>query len=632
MKSWPALSGLLLATHMIATAPGAGAAERDPTGEDLPPDSALVAPDPAAAVLARELAQAIPSESRGEDRWSVLVVSLDGGDALFAHRAEEAMAPASNMKVFTSAAALHYLGPEYRYTTYLTATGPIRDGVLEGDLVVYGTGDPTFSRRSGAGGGDVWEALADSLVAAGVRQVAGDLVGDGSFFEGPAVGSGWQSSYISHAYAAPVGALSFNENVITIRVRPGAAVGAPPEVLILPAGTADLHVEMTTVAGGRSWVEIERESYTSPIVVVGQIQRGHAGLWRATPVVDPARFAISAFSQTLAGRGIEVGGAVRAIHDAEHSPVGGRRVFAPGLDGGPAVQVLAVQRSAPMQEILEVVNQRSNNLYAESVLRVVGRVATGRGSVAGGAEAIARMMDEGGASTATLVIDDGSGLSRSNRVSARSLVDMLSIMAGSPHHDAFAATLPEAATSPGLRRMQQTAAAANLRAKTGTIEGVSALSGYVTAGNGERLAFAIISNDVRSTFGAKRIEDRIGARLAAFDRPAPAVRGPAGPGRLARGPSIAVSDTAPAAAASPATASPAVASPAAAPPAAAAEPAEPAEPPGREPARAHTIQRGDTLEGIARRHGVTIEALRSANPGVRDRRLIPGRTLTVPAG
>lgn len=631
MKSWLALSGLLLATHMTAIAAGAGAAERDPTGANVPPDGALMAPEPATAALARELGQAVPSEGRGEDRWSVLVVSLDGGDTLFAHRADEALVPASNMKVFTSAAALHYLGPEYRYTTYLTATGPIRDGVLEGDLVVYGTGDPTFSRRSGAGGGDVWEALADSLFAAGVRRVAGDLVGDGSFFEGPAVGNGWQSSYISHAYAAPAGALSYNENVVTIRVRPGAAAGASPEVLLLPAGSADLQVEMTTVAAGRSWIEVERESYTSPIVVVGQIQRGHAGLWRATPVVDPARFAISAFAQTLAGRGIEVGGAVRAIDDAKLSPVGGRRVFAPGLDGAPAVQVLAVQRSAPMQEILEVVNQRSNNVYAESVLRVVGRVATGRGSVAGGAEAIARMMEEGGASTASLVVDDGSGLSRSNRVSARSLVDVLAIMAESPHYDAFAATLPEAATSRGLRRMQQTAAAGNLRAKTGTIEGVSALSGYVSASNGERLAFAIISNDVRSTFGAKRIEDRIGARLAAFDRPAPAVRDPAGRGRLARGPAPAVPEAVPAEAAAPAAAPPA----AAASPATAAPTAAPTGPDGsseRERARAHTIQQGDTLEGIARRHGVTVEALRSANPGVRDRRLIPGRTLTVPAG
>lgn len=471
----------------------------------------------AAVELAAELGRLVGEPRWRPEQWGVLVVSLATGDTLFSHRADEVLVPASNLKLFTVAAGLHYLGSDYRFSTYLTGTGPIRDGVLDGDLVVYGTGDPTFSRRFFETRFSVWDALADSLAAAGVRRVAGDLVGDASYFEGPAVGRGWELSYVSHGYAAPASALSYNDNVVSIRVRPGPAVGATPTLLLVPGGTVEIEVATETVASGRSWIEVERESYDAPIVLIGQIQRGHGGLWRGTPVVDPAHFAVSVFAEVLASRGIEVGGTVRSVLDAGASAVAGRRVFAPLLDGAPLVQVLAVHRSPPMLEVLKVVNQHSHNLYAESVLRSVGRVATGSGSVEGGAAAVARMLDAAGTAPGAVVMDDGSGLSRLDGASARAIVDLLGLMAASSEWEAFRETLPEAATSPALRRMHRTAAAGNLRAKTGTIDGVSALSGYVYARNGERLAFAILANDV-SPSAAKRVEDRIGARLAEFDR------------------------------------------------------------------------------------------------------------------
>jgi serine-type D-Ala-D-Ala carboxypeptidase/endopeptidase (penicillin-binding protein 4) len=472
---------------------------------------------PAVAELGEELGRLLGEPRWRPEQWGVLVVSLETGDTLYAHRAHEVLAPASNLKLFTSAAGLHYLGPDYRYSTYLVATGPIRDGVLDGDLVVYGTGDPTFSRRFFDTNFSVWESLADSLAEAGVRRVTGDLVGDASHFQGPAVGQGWDLSYVSHMYAAPASALSYNDNVVSIRVRPGPSVGATPTLLLVPGGTMEIEVATATVASGRSWIEVERESYDAPIRLIGQIQRGHAGLWRGTPVVDPAHFAVSVFAAVLESRGIEVDGTVRSVHDAGASSVASRRVFAPALDGAPVVQVLAVHRSPPLLELLKVVNQRSHNLYAESVLRSVGRVATGHGSVEGGAAALARMLDAAGTPPESVVMDDGSGLSRLNGASARALVDVLGLMAASPHWEAFQETLPEAATSSGLRRMHRTEAAGNLRAKTGTIDRVSALSGYVHARNGERLAFAILANGV-SPAAAKRVEDRIGARLAEFDR------------------------------------------------------------------------------------------------------------------
>jgi D-alanyl-D-alanine carboxypeptidase/D-alanyl-D-alanine-endopeptidase (penicillin-binding protein 4) len=563
--------------------------------------------------LAAELERAIEALGWDDDRWSVMVVSLDGGDTLFAHGAEESLAPASNLKLFTTAAALYFLRPEYRYSTFLAATGPVRDGVLRGDLYVYGTGDPTLSDRFFESKTAVWEALADSLEGLGIRRIDGSLVGDASYFAGPAVGNGWEMAYVTHTYAARASGLAFNDNIVTLRVTPGPGDGTPPEIQLIPGGVVSLRNEATTAASGRSWIEVERLSYESPIVVRGQIRTGSSALWRAVPVVDPARFAVSVFREVLEDRGIAVE-SIRSVDDPSRSPITGRQAFAPAVDGAGIVEVLAVHRSPPLQEILEVINQRSHNLYAESVLRTVGRVATGEGSVRGGRAAVAAVLQEAGPAGTAVHMDDGSGLSTEDRASARSIVELLAFMARSPYGDAYLETLPEAATSRGLRRMQRTAAAANLRAKTGTIDRVSALSGYVTARNGERLAFSILSNDVPSTWKAKRVEDRIGARLASFDRARPRVaagdadrRPPADTAtrvRTARadsllrvaeamGPSTAPRDTIPR-------------------------------------PDYYTIKRGDTLEGIARANNVSVAALRAENPGVNARRLIPGRRLKLP--
>lgn len=568
--------------------------------------------------LAADLAGAISATGWQGDEWGVLVVSLDGGDTLFAHHAEAPLIPASNLKLFTTAAALEYLGPGYRYATYLTATGPVRDGVLKGDLVVYGTGDPTISARFFESKTTVLEALADSLAALGVRRIAGDVVGDASYFQGAGVGEGWQTAYVTHTYAARASALSFNDNIITLRVRPGPAPASPPEILLIPGGRVQMVVEATTVASGRTNILVQRDGYDAPIRVTGGIRTGDPGVWRAVPVVSPPAFAASVLAEVLAERGIEVTGSIRAVESEAASAVTGRRVFAPALEQESLVQVLAVHRSPPLLEILEVINQRSHNLYADVVLRTVGRVATGTGSVEGGARAVTALLKQASPDDPRLHMDDGSGLSVLDRASAGTIVRLLTHMANeSPHRDAFLKTLPEAATSRGLRRMQQTPAAGNLRAKTGTIDGVSALSGYVTARNGERLAFSIISNNVPSTWRAKRIEDRIGARLASFDRAVPHS------GRLAAGEGArGAEDSLPTQTEAPASETPSA----------------PADRPGQlaatDTARAapstYTIRPGDTLDGIARRNGTTVSALQEANPGVNPRRLMPGRTLRLP--
>jgi serine-type D-Ala-D-Ala carboxypeptidase/endopeptidase (penicillin-binding protein 4) len=580
-----------VAEQAIALPDPAESPEEPGVGPHSPAEPAAEHGSASVSSLRADLDEMIRRPGWRGDRWSVLVVSLDRGDTLYAHGAYDRLAPASNMKLFTTAAALYYLGPDYRWNTFLMATGPVRDGVLEGDLVVYGTGDPTFSGRFG-GAMTVWNSFADALEQLGVREVRGDIVGDGSYFAGSGAGEGWQHSYMNAAYAASAGALSYTENVATLQIAPAEQAGWRPTVRLVPGGEGIAIVNQArTTAGGATRIHAARVAYDGPIVVSGQISRGSATITRAVPVSDPARYAVAVFREVLERRGISASGALRSATTVEESPVTGRSVFAPALDSRDPVRVLAVHTSPPIIDVLEIINKRSHNLMSEQVLRTIGRVAAGEGSVAGGRRAIEHMMRlEGHAAPGEIEIYDGSGLSVLNRSSARGLVSLLAVMAESSMWERYWETLPEAGTSVGLRRMHRTAAEGNLRAKTGTIDRVSALSGYVRTAEGERLAFAIIANNVPSTWMAKRVEDAIGARLAAFDRTAPATATRAPAERTTTG----------------------------------------AARPGASGGRTHTIRSGDTLDGIARRYGVSVAALQRANPGLNPRRLIPGRTVRLP--
>jgi len=572
--------------------------------------------EPSAEVLAlrADLTRLIQQTGWRNAQWSVMVVSLDRGDTLFAHEPDLALAPASNMKLFTTAAALYYLGPQFRYATYLMTDGAIEAGVLTGDLIVYGTGDPTLTDRFFGTRTAAWEALADTLAARGVTRILGDVVGDASYFTGSPIGTGWQESYMNASYAAQASALSVNDNIATLRILPGAQVGWRPRVELLPGGDGIAIVNQATTRSGQTRIDVGRLAYSGPIVVRGQIAPGHQGVWRAVPVADPARYAAAVFRQALQRRGIEVEGGIRSVGDPESSPLTGRSVFAPAFDDRPPLRVLAVHRSPPLQQVLELINQRSHNLSAEQVLRTIGRIAVGDGSVEAGAYAVRYMIQRETRSDSTEIwIDDGSGLSALNRVSARTLIHLLAYMRESPMWESFWNTLPEAGRSDGLRRMGGTPAAGNLRAKTGTIDRVSALSGYVTAGNGEQLAFSIISNNVPSTWRAKRVEDAIGARLARFSRPQGGQMYALAENGVSTGEGEATTSPPPSAARADTPRAPAASADS-----------------GRDGGRTYVIRRGDTLEAIARRHGTTVAALRAANPGLNPRRLIPGRTIRLP--
>ena len=478
-------------------------------------------PEPEIQQLRSELEDILTSTGNSRGRWAVLAVSMDRHDTLLALNPGQRMVPASNMKLLSTAAALHYLGPEFRYRTYLLADGPQTGEVLEGDLLLYGTGDPSISERFFPAETDALDTLASRVAAMGIREVRGDLVVDGSYFRGPDLHPEWDPEDLNDAFAAPISAVSLAENLVTLRVEAGSWVGAQPSIHTIPeaSGIPLENVAQTVSAGSRSRVWLFRETPQDPIGIEGEIPLGGSDVWRRLPVPDPLRFTGVQLQRALEARGVRIEGAVVVVRDPVVSRLSSDSAVT-GENGDTPPRILAAQDSPPLLDLLRVINKESNNFLAETVAKTIGRVVLGDGSFAGGGRAIERfLLEEVGASRGEFQVRDGSGLSAENRASATVFVQTLEYMASSPYWEEFLNTLPEAGVRRELGRMYRSPAARNLRAKTGTMDRVSALSGLVRTRSGERILFSILSNEVASTFRAKRAEDQLGIRLASLTRP-----------------------------------------------------------------------------------------------------------------
>ncbi len=308
---------------------------------------------------------------------------------------------------------------------------------------------------------------------------------------------------------------------------PSGPLGTRPWVTTVPQGAGE-RILNEVLIGNRTRLGVQREGPGGPIRVTGTVRIGR-DRWRQLSARRPERYAASVLRSVLESRGIRVLGRVRSATPAEGAERSMRKLWAPAVETG-SLRILARHVSPHLETYLEVVNKDSHNLLADQIFKTVGRIVVGDGSYAGGGRAVERFLaDEVGVDTANIILEDGSGLSSLNRVAPSDFVSLLRYMAASPFWETFWGTLPEAGNARELARMHRTAAAGNLRAKTGTIQSVSALSGMVRAANGERIVFSILSNEVRSTRRAKRIEDLIGTRLALFERPLEAT-GDAGSG------------------------------------------------------------------------------------------------------
>ncbi|MBX7221114.1 MAG: D-alanyl-D-alanine carboxypeptidase/D-alanyl-D-alanine-endopeptidase [Blastocatellia bacterium] len=471
--------------------------------EPAAPGKIPVAPPPAPVAVARPatplqtLAESIaqrPALAAG--RVGIRVQSLSTGQILADVDGMKVFQPASNMKLYSTAAALDKLGPDFRIRTSVYAAPPDANGIVQGDLILYGRGDPNLSSRFNEKKNDPTltplEKMADAVAAAGVKRITGDLVGDESYFRAAPLGNGWEWNDLQWYYGTAVSALSSNDNQIRLSLVPGKSAGDTCQITVFPPTPTVTIINRTVTYSGKGErkVGIHRGLADNVFEVWGSFPVGDEGFSANLAIHDPALFTASLFKQMLVKRGVQIDGQIKRA-DAnwrEQQPIDFNKV-----------KELTGWDSLALAEMIKVVNKHSQNLHAELMLRQVGKQFGPKDKDAdeAGCLMVEDLLKRAGCNTSVLRLRDGSGLSRLDYISPESTVKLLTYMHKHAYAAAYLDSLPIAGVDGTLSgRMGKTKAENNLRAKTGTLDDVSSLSGYVTASNGDILVFSIISNNL----------------------------------------------------------------------------------------------------------------------------------------
>ncbi|HQR16858.1 MAG TPA: D-alanyl-D-alanine carboxypeptidase/D-alanyl-D-alanine-endopeptidase [Gemmatimonadales bacterium] len=428
--------------------------------------------------------------------WGVVLLGPDG-KPLYGRNADRMFVPASNTKLVVAAVAAALFPPDWTVNTSIYADGPLAGGVLDGDLILYGRGDPTMGARCYAvdttapGACDTdpsqrLRVLAGALRARGVTTITGDLVGDGSWFEGDLVNGDWEIYDLNWWYAAPVSGLGFNDNSIDFTYAPGPAVGAPATISFTPDfGTVAFENRTRTVAAGQpTTVDFYREPGTLRVWAEGDVALDSRGGKEYFALPDPDLFAAWALRAALADSGIAVLGATRSTTDS--------MMYRAARERG----ALAEVASRPLKDWIFPVLNTSQNWYAEMLLKQLGRQFGDGGSWRGGLAVERRfLIDSMRVDSLQFALRDGSGLSSSNLMSPQAFATLLAWMRRHPHFETFAAGLPLSGQRGSLKtRFVGTPLEGKVRAKTGSISRVNTLSGYIEL-PGRTLTFSVEANN-----------------------------------------------------------------------------------------------------------------------------------------
>ncbi len=448
--------------------------------------------------------------------WGVVVKSLSSDEILYSANAGKLLVPSSNLKILTLAAAADRLGWDYSYETRVEAFGTIDGaagvdaGVLNGDLLVIGSGDPTIENWAGDAT-RLFRQWAGELKAAGIHTVTGRLIGDDNAFDDEGLGAGWAWDDLDRSYATSVGALQFNENTAQITVGPGPTVGADAVITAGPpsAGLIIRNLVKTVPRGASTTITTQRPLGTTALQVRGSVALGTRPSVRNVSVLNPTLYFVNELRGALIANGIDVRGPAVDIDDLPDPPSRFR-----------STRLLVSYRSPPLSVLATTMMKLSQNLYAETLLKTLGR-STGAPSAVGGIAAVRSVMDKWNVPASGYAQADGSGLSHDNYTTPDTLVAVLEHVGHDARlRDPFRATLPIAGRDGTLEnRMKGTAAQGNARAKTGSLTNARAISGYVSSADGEPLVFSIVANN----FGVPaevvdRTADAIVVRLASFSR------------------------------------------------------------------------------------------------------------------
>ena len=430
--------------------------------------------------------------------WNIFAQD-DRGRVLFNRNGDRFSVPASNTKLVVAAAGTVLLPHDYRVSTSIYANGTITNGVLQGDLVVYGRGDPTWSERCysvdtlAAGMCDsTWtavDAIAESLRARGIKRITGRIVGDGSYFEPLLTHPGWNSFDLNWWYAAPVSGLGFHDNSVDFQIAPGPAIDAPPVI----SWTPDLHMftfenrartvasDSTTTIGDNFF----RKPGTADIWAAGTVSLNRSPWIESFALPDPNLYAARALTASLQRKGIAVEGGAASTTDS-------MAYRALRCCGSP----LTEYRGRPLTDIVFPILNTSQNWFAETLLKILARAVGDTGSWEKGLDVEKRfLIDSVKIDSTAFSLEDGSGLAAGNLVTPHAFVQLLTFMYHHPKRAPFIAALPRA-QQPGslLRRFVRTPLEGRVLAKTGSIDRVNTLSGYIERPDGHVITFSIQAN------------------------------------------------------------------------------------------------------------------------------------------
>ncbi len=504
-----------------------------PTPKQTPTSTPTVSPTPTPVPTQQTLAElqsqirislARPELQRGQ--IGVKIVSLDSGKTLFENNAEKYFMPASNMKSFTVATAIERLSPNFQFVTSVYASAmPDANGIIRGDLTIFGRGDVSFS---GAFYDDDYykglDALAEKIAAAGVKRIEGNLVGDESYFKGFAIPAGWEWDDLQWYYGAEVSALGVNDNAVDLSVKPGIT-NQPCLVQILPINTIIKIINRctTSVSGTKRDLQVVKKLDQNTLEISGTMPLDDKNFTGRIAVSHAAELFVEMLRASLMKKGIVITGLNKTVKDKN-------------LSVAPPVEIAKLE-SPPLSIIAAKTMKPSQNLYTETILWTLGQNAEkipfkitdnpaqnplndpNSTSADRGIFVVKNFLNEIGIPSDSVIQHDGSGLSRHNLVTPSSLVQLYTFMAKqSRYTNAWREALTIGGVDGTLRnRFTGTSAAGNVRGKTGTIDQVSALSGYINSASGEKLVFSIIINGVNSSRVRQATIDEIVVALANFN-------------------------------------------------------------------------------------------------------------------
>ena len=428
------------------------------------------------------------------------IFSISKNKTLYKHNSGETFVVASNVKLFTTAAALEYLGPDFEYITKINYHGDISEGKLDGDIIIKGSGDPNISGRFYCGNITAVPALwADAVKEMGIKTIVGDIIADDSIFDREFICDSWPEDQLSEWYCAPISGLSFNDNCIDIIIKPSRKPGAYAQIHKEPETSyVTLNNNCKTSSNkSKDSYSYSRRPQTNLIDINGYIWIKSQPQREWVTITNPPLYTATVFKEILEHKNIIVAGDARVIGETdmelnhEHHPI--------------------IETSSSLKQAIEVTNKRSQGFYAEQVLKTMGAYIKKEGSFIAGISVIEDLITKMGFSEDQYNIADGSGLSKKNKLTPDIIISLLRFMYGHKHSDIFLGSLSVSGIDGTLKkRLTKVPYKSRIRAKTGYVKGASTLSGYAQTLHDEVIAFSILVNKIKGSISqTKSLQDAI---------------------------------------------------------------------------------------------------------------------------